>query len=296
MKRLLLCLVILTGTLSVMAQKYGSWHSSVTGRDYGVLAENIKGKSFDCFIYGQSLNKHIPIVGMRLSSKHIPAFVKELRSLADKAGLWWDTKAPVTGIEDAAVLFDTNFKNVTAWFDIGTPPEPEYHNMKDAHVEAYTQMMFVGDDAVYLSVAPIVDKDKNRHPGFILPFGSKKEIEALITAIESLNPNVEEAYCIFCDVNLKTGEAHKQNCPYYQDAEANDSLPASQSPQQESVSVPQPMHDICITCPHCGATFVGKSASLFFNEHCKKDCPRFNQIIQVPQVPATPDFNKATKE
>ena len=218
MKRLLLCLVILTGTLSVMAQKYGSWHSSVTGRDYGVLAENIKGKSFDCFIYGQSLNKHIPIVGMRLSSKHIPAFVKELRSLADKAGLWWDTKAPVTGIEDAAVLFDTNFKNVTAWFDIGTPPEPEYHNMKDAHVEAYTQMMFVGDDAVYLSVAPIVDKDKNRHPGFVLPFGSKQEIEALITAIESLNPSVEEAYCIFCDVNLKTGEAHKQNCPYYQDA------------------------------------------------------------------------------
>ena len=183
-----------------------------------------------------------------------------------------------------AVLFDTNFKNVTAWFDIGTPPEPEYHNMKDAHVEAYTQMMFVGDDAVYLSVSPIVDKDKNRHPGFILPFGSKQEIEALITAIESLNPSVEEAYCIFCDVNLKTGEAHKQNCPY------------SQRPQQESVSAPQPMHDICITCPHCGATFVGKSASLFFNEHCKKDCPRFNQIIQVPQVPATPDLNKATKE
>ena len=200
MKRLLLCLVILTGTLSVMAQKYGSWHSSVTGRDYGVLAENIKGKSFDCFIYGQSLNKHIP------------AFVKELRSLADKAGLWWDTKAPVTGIEDAAVLFDTNFKNVTAWFDIGTPPEPEYHNMKDAHVEAYTQMMFVGDDAVYLSVSPIVDKDKNRHPGFILPFGSKQEIEALITAIESLNPSVEEAYCIFCDVNLKNHSGSASAC------------------------------------------------------------------------------------
>ena len=290
MKRLLLCLVILTGTLSVMAQKYGSWHSSVTGRDYGVLAENIKGKSFDCFIYGQSLNKHIPIVGMRLSSKHIPAFVKELRSLADKAGLWWDTKAPVTGIEDAAVLFDTNFKNVTAWFDIGTPPEPEYHNMKDAHVEAYTQMMFVGDDAVYLSVAPIVDKDKNRHPGFVLPFGSKQEIEALITAIESLNPSVEEAYCIFCDVNLKTGEAHKQNCPYYQDAEENDSLPASQSPQQESVSVPQPMHDICITCPQCGAEFTGKSASLAFKNgrNHNKGCPLFNQVPEVPQVPQTP--------
>ena len=296
MKKQVLLAISLVCCFCASAQKYGSWHSSVTERDYGVLVENVKGKSFDCLIYGQSLNKHIPIVGIRLSSKHIPAFVKELRSLADKAGLWWDTKAPVTGIEDAAVLFDTNFKNVTAWFDIGTPPEPEYHNMKDAHVEAYTQMMFVGDDAVYLSVSPIVDKDKNRHPGFILPFGSKKEIEALITAIESLNPSVEEAYCIYCDVNLKTGEAHKQNCPYYQDAEASDSLPSSQSPQQESVSAPQPMHDIRITCPHCGATFVGKSASLFFNEHCKKDCPRFNQIIQVPQVPATPELNKTAKE
>ena len=282
MKRLLLCLVILTGTLSVMAQKYGSWHSSVTGRDYGVLAENIKGKSFDCFIYGQSLNKHIPIVGMRLSSKHIPAFVKELRSLADKAGLWWDTKAPVTGIEDAAVLFDTNFKNVTAWFDIGTPPEPEYHNMKDAHVEAYTQMMFVGDDAVYLSVSPIVDKDKNRHPGFILPFGSKQEIEALITAIESLNPSVEEAYCIFCDVNLKTGEAHKQNGPYARDTEENDSSPSSQSTQ----SVQHP-HEIHITCPQCGAVFSGKSASLAFKNgrNHKEDCPIFNKVPDVPQVP-----------
>lgn len=291
MKRFLLTTAIAVGCmLTVQAQKYKSWHSSVTDRDYGVSAENIKGDNFDCLIYGQSLYQYIPITGIRIDSKNIPAFVKELRSLADKAGLWWDTKAPVTGIEDAAVLFDTNFKNVTAWFDIGTPPEPEYHNMKDAHVEAYTQMMFVGDDAVYLSVSPIVDKDKNRHPGFILPFGSKQEIEALITAIESLNPSVEEAYCIFCDVNLKTGEAHKQNCPYYQDAEANDSLPASQSPQQESVSVPQPMHDICITCPQCGAEFTGKSASLAFKNgrNHNKGCPLFNQVPEVPQVPQTP--------
>lgn len=291
MKRFLLTTAIaVTCMLTIQAQKYKSWHSSVTDRDYGVSAENIKGDNFDCLIYGQSLYQYIPITGIRIDSKNIPAFVKELRSLADKAGLWWETKAPITGIEDAAVLFDTNFKNVTAWFDIGTPPEPEYHNMKDAHVEAYTQMMFVGDDAVYLSVSPIVDKDKNRHPGFILPFGSKQEIEALITAIESLNPSVEEAYCIFCDVNLKTGEAHKQNCPYYQDAEANDSLPASQSPQQESVSVPQPMHDICITCPQCGAEFTGKSASLAFKNgrNHNKGCPLFNQVPEVPQVPQTP--------
>ncbi|MBR4369351.1 MAG: hypothetical protein IKP52_08670, partial [Prevotella sp.] len=144
MKRFLLTTAIAVGCmLTVQAQKYKSWHSSVTDRDYGVSAENIKGDNFDCLIYGQSLYQYIPITGIRIDSKNIPAFVKELRSLADKAGLWWETKAPVTGIEDAAVLFDTNFKNVTAWFDIGTPPEPEYHNMKDAHVEAYTQMMFV---------------------------------------------------------------------------------------------------------------------------------------------------------
>ena len=286
MKRFLLTTAIaVTCMLTIQAQKYKSWHSSVTDRDYGVSAENIKGDNFDCLIYGQSLYQYIPITGIRIDSKNIPAFVKELRSLADKAGLWWETKAPVTGIEDAAVLFDTNFKNVTAWFDIGTPPEPEYHNMKDAHVEAYTQMMFVGDDAVYLSVAPIVDKDKNRHPGFILPFGSKQEIEALITAIESLNPSVEEAYCIFCDVNLKTGEAHKQNCPYYQDAEANDSLPSSQSTKPV-----QPPHDIHITCPQCGAVFTGKSASLAFKNgrNHNKGCPLFNQVPEVPQVPQPP--------
>ena len=284
-KKLLLLAVATVCCLCASAQRYGSWHSSVTGRDYGVLVENVKGKSFDCLIYGQSLNKHIPIVGMRLSSKHIPAFVKELRSLADKAGLWWDTKAPVTGIEDAAVLFDTNFKNVTAWFDIGTPPEPEYHNMKDAHVEAYTQMMFVGDDAVYLGVAPIVDKDKNRHPGFFLPFGSKQEIEALITAIEGLNPNVEEAYCAYCDVNLTAGEAHQANCPYAHDSEVNDSLPSSQSTKPV-----QHPHDIHITCPQCGAVFTGKSASLAFKNgrNHKEDCPIFNKVPDVPQVPQAP--------
>ena len=284
-KKLLLLAVATVCCLCASAQRYGSWHSSVTGRDYGVLVENVKGKSFDCLIYGQSLNKHIPIVGMRLSSKHIPAFVKELRSLADKAGLWWDTKAPVTGIEDAAVLFDTNFKNVTAWFDIGTPPEPEYHNMKDAHVEAYTEMMLVGDDAVYLSVAPIVDKDKNRHPGFFLPFGSKQEIEAFITAIEGLNPNVEEAYCAYCGVNLTAGEAHQANCPYAHDSEVNDSLPSSQSTKPV-----QPPHDIHITCPQCGAVFTGKSASLAFkNGHNhNKGCPLFNQVPEVPQVPQAP--------
>jgi len=250
-KKLLLLAVATVYCLCASAQRYGSWHSSVTDRYYGVSVENVKGKSFDCLIYGQSLNRHIPIVGIRLSSKHIPAFVKELRSLADKAGLWWETKAPVTGIEDAAVLFDTNFKNVTAWFDMGTPPEPEYHNMKDAHVEAYTQMMFVGDGAVYLSVAPIVDRDKNRHPGFIMPFGSKQEIDALITALESLNPNVEEFS------------------------------------QQESVFAPQQMRDIEITCPQCGATFHGKSAKLFMENprNHKSDCPLFNKVIEVPQVP-----------
>ena len=286
MKKQVLLAIALVCCLCASGHKYGSWHSSVTDRDYGVSVENVKGKSFDCLIYAQSLNKHIPIAGLRIASKDIPAFVKELRSLADKAGKWWETKAPVTGIEDPGQVFNTNFNKVTAWFDMGTPPEPQYHTMSNAHVEAYTQMNFLGDGAVYLSVAPIVDKDKNRHPGIVLPFGSKKEIEALITAIESLNPSVEEAYCIYCDVNLKTGEAHKQNCPYYLETEESDSL-SSQRPQQESVFAPQQMHDIEITCPQCGATFHGKSASLAFKNgrNHKKGCPIFNKVIEVPQVP-----------
>lgn len=254
MKKHALLAIAFAFCLCANAQKYGSWHSSVTDRDYGVSVENVKGKSFDCLIYAQSLNKHIPIVGLRIANKDLPAFVKELSALADKAGQWWETKAPVTGVEDAGVLFDTNFKHVTAWFDMGTPPDPQYHNMKDAHVEAYTQMSFVGDGAVNLSVAPIVDKDKNRHPGIILPFGSKQEMEELITAIESLNPNAKEF------------------------------------PQQESVSAPQQPHDIQITCPQCGAEFTGKSASLAFKNgrNHKKGCPIFNNVPEVPQVPQVP--------
>jgi len=298
MKKQVLLTVALVSCLCASAQKYGSWHSSVTDREYGVSVDSVRGEAFDCLLYGQSLNKHIPIVGCRIASGDIPTFVKEMRTLADMAGQWWETKAPVTGIEDGGLQFPTSFQNVTAWFDMGIPPEPQYHNMENARVEAYTQMMFVGDGAVCLSVAPIVDKDGNRHPGFVLPFGSKEEMEILITAIEGLNPNAEEAYCIYCDVNLKTGEAHKKNCPYYVDAQENDSLTTSQSPHLESVSATQHMHDISITCPQCGATFNGKSASIFFKNprNHEKDCPLFNGGIQVPQVPATPDLNKATKE
>ena len=192
MKRIFLSIAIMAVSLTIMSQKYEAWHSSVTDRDYGVSAEDVNGNAFDCLIYGQSLNKHIPITGCRIASKDIPAFVKEMRALADKAGEWWQTKAPITGVEDAGIQFATNFQNVTAWFDMAPPPDPEYHNMENAHVEAYTQMQFVGEGYVFLSVAPIVDKDGNRHPGFILPFGSKEEIEALITAVESLNPNSED--------------------------------------------------------------------------------------------------------
>lgn len=274
----------------MIAQKYGSWHSSVTDRDYGVSVENVNGDAFDCLIYGQSLNKHIPITGCRIASKHIPGFVKELRALTDKASEWWQTKALVTGVEDAAIQFSTNFQNVTAWFDMAPPPDPQYHNMENAHVEAYTQMQHVGDGVVLLSVAPIVDKNGNRHPGFILPFGSKDEMEALITAIESLNPNIEDPYCIYCGVNMKTGEAHRQTCPYCIDTEVNDSLSLSQSTQTESVFAPQQMHEIEITCPQCGATFKGKSASLFFENprNHEKGCTLFNKVIQVPQVPDSP--------
>ena len=287
MKRLFFCLVIMTGTLSVMAQKYQSWYSSVTDREYGVIAENIKGNNFDCRIYCQSLNKSIPIAGFFIASKDIPAFVKELRSFYGQAGAWLEKQAPITGIAECGKEFKTNFKGVTAWYDMGTPPEPQYHTMSNAPVEAYSQMIDFRVGAAYLGVAPIVDKDANRHQGVVLPFGTKEEIEAFIKAIESLNPNVEEAYCSYCEVNLTKGAPHKTNCPYYLDPEVNDSLPPSQSTQSQSVTVPQHLNDIHITCPQCGAEFHGKSASLFFENprNHKKDCPLFNKVPSVPQVP-----------
>ena len=286
MKRLLLCLAVIVGTLPVTAQRYKSWYSSVTDKEYGVIAENIKGDNFDCMIYGQSLYKHIPIAGFRIAKKDVPAFVKELRSFAEQAGQWFEKQPPIAGIEDSGRQFKTSFNGVTAWYDMGTPPEPQYHNMANARMEAYSQMGEFTVGAVYLSVAPIVDKDGNRHPGVVLPFGSQNEIEAFITAVESLNPNVEEAYCAYCGANLTAGETHSAKCPYYHDSETNDSSPSSQITNHQS---PITNHhiDIHITCPQCGAVFSGKSASLFFeNPHNhRKDCPLFNKPIEVPQVP-----------
>ena len=290
MKKILLAALILTGTLPAAAQRHKSWYSSVTDRYYAVTAESIKGKHFDCLLYGKSLNQHIPTAGLRVAKKDLPAFVKELRSFADQAGEWFETKAPVTGIEDPGLVFKTNFKKVMAWYDMGTPPEPEYHLMDNAPVEAFTQMEFVGEGAVYLGVLPVVDKNGNRHPGVVLPFASKQEIESLITAIESLNLNAVELNCAYCEVDLKKGEAHKKDCPYYIDTEVNDTL-TSQSLKPESPSAPQPIDDIRITCPQCGATFVGKSASLFMKDprNHEKGCPIFNKVIQVPQVPSSPN-------
>ena len=145
MKRFLLTIAIaVMCMLTVHAQRYKSWHSSVTDRDYGVAAENIKGKNFDCLIYGQSMYKYIPITGIRIANKDIPAFVKEVRAVAEKAGQWWEKKACGMGVDDAGVSFETNFRSVTAWYDMGTPPEPIYHDMKNAKLEAYGEMQSVG--------------------------------------------------------------------------------------------------------------------------------------------------------
>ncbi len=225
MKRIFLTTSIAVACLlTVQAQKYKSWHSSVTDRDYGVMAENIKGDNFDCLIYGKSLNQHIPIAGIRIDSKDIPAFVEELRSFAGQAGEWFEKKAPITGIEDYGYHFKTNFKGVTAWYDMGTPPEPQYHTMSNAPVETYSQMLFFSIGAVYLGVAPIVDKEGNRHPGVVLPFGSKQEIEEFVTAVESLNPNEICITCPQCGAELYGKSAslffddphnHEKGCPLF---------------------------------------------------------------------------------
>lgn len=256
MKRFLLTTAIAAMCmLTAQAQKYLSWYSSATDREYGVLADNINGDKFDCMLYGQSLYKYIPIAGIRIAKKDIPAFVRELRAVAEKAGKWWDEKACGMGADDAGVAFDSNFKKVTAWYDMGTPPEPIYHNMKDAKVEVYGEMQWVGMGTVYLSVAPIIDKDNNRHPGVVLPFGSKQEMIALADAMEKLDPNVE----------------------------------VPEEPVATTIEQKDP-RDIHITCPQCGAEFTGKSASLAFKNgrNHNKGCPLFNKIPEVPQVPQPP--------
>ena len=247
MKRFLLTIAIaVMCMLTVHAQRYKSWHSSVTDRDYGVAAENIKGKNFDCLIYGQSMYKYIPITGIRIANKDIPAFVKEVRAVAEKAGQWWEKKACGMGVDDAGVSFETNFRSVTAWYDMGTPPEPIYHDMKNAKLEAYGEMQSVGLGIVFFGVSPIIDKDGNRHTGVVLPFGSKEEMIAFADAVEKLNPSVEEDFF---------------------------------SPQHTN-----DIHITCQQCGTVFSGKSASLAFKDPRNH-EKGCPLFNEVPSVPQVP-----------
>ena len=250
MKRFLFTIAIaVTCMLTMQAQRYLSWYSSATDQEYGVLADNINGDKFDCMLYGQSLYKYIPIAGIRIAKKDIPAFVRELRAVAEKAGKWWEEKACGMGVDDAGVSFDANFRGVTAWYDMGTPPEPIYHDMKDAKLEAYGEMQSVGLGVVFLSVSPIIDKDNNRHPGVVLPFGSKQEMIALADAMDKLNPSIEEDF--FPPQHAKDIHITCQQCG------------AVFSGKSASLAFDNPRNH-------------------------KKGCPLFNKIPEVPEVPQVP--------
>ncbi len=86
--------------------------------------------------------------------------------------------------------------------------------------------------------------------------------------------------CAYCGVSLKKGEAHKKDCPYYVEPGQEDSLSVVKD------TIPQPSLDIVITCPQCGETFHGKSASLAFErpENHKPNCPFNRVLLTVPQV------------
>lgn len=186
MKRILIIAAFVC-SICVQAQqpeRFSKWYSSATDREYVVAAETVKGDNFECLIYAQSLYMHIPVVGLKIYAKDIPAFVAKLRSLAEVAGTWWQQEAASLGVEDLGRVFAVDFPSVTAWYDPATPPDTDYHDMNNAKIEAYSQMQFAFHGVVFLSVSPIVDKDTHRHPGLILPFGNKEEIEAFAKALE----------------------------------------------------------------------------------------------------------------
>ena len=54
-------------------------------------------------------------------------------------------------------------------------------------------------------------------------------------------PQVSDPHCAYCDVNLKTGEAHKSSCPYYEAPKKNRRL----RPVHRLLHLPAPR--ICVT-------------------------------------------------
>lgn len=85
-------------------------------------------------------------------------------------------------------------------------------------------------------------------------------------------PDPGDPHCAHCNVNLKTGEAHKRSCPYYSEPSNQESSSSSSSSSGSSTSQPSgptrnnPFANGC--CPECGAKveMIGQ-----YNRH-RSDC------------------------
>lgn len=94
----------------------------------------------------------------------------------------------------------------------------------------------------------------------------------LATAIRAQIPDPGDPVCAYCEVNLKTGEAHKRGCPYYSEPSNEESSSSVSSSSASSSSKPSgpsrynPFADG--TCPECGAKVetIGQ-----YNRH-RTDC------------------------
>ncbi len=51
----------------------------------------------------------------------------------------------------------------------------------------------------------------------------------LAAATHAQIPQVSDPHCAYCNVNLKTGEAHKSSCPYYEAPKEEESSSYSSS-------------------------------------------------------------------
>lgn len=92
------------------------------------------------------------------------------------------------------------------------------------------------------------------------------------TATRAQIPQPGDPVCAYCEVNLKTGEAHKRGCPYYSESsseESSSSVSSSSSSSSSKPSGPSRYNPFANgTCLECGAKveMIGQ-----YNRH-RTDC------------------------
>ncbi len=61
----------------------------------------------------------------------------------------------------------------------------------------------------------------------------------IITTTYAQIPQVSDPHCAHCNVNLKTGEAHKSNCPYYEEPKEEESSSSSSTHLRDYTPLPE---------------------------------------------------------